>query len=164
MTRPPYRIGFGYDVHQLTDKRPLILGGVHIPSDKGLVGHSDADYLSHAIADAILGCLALPDIGHYFPPTDPKWKDMDSRDILKKACEEVSAHGYQLINIDSTLIAEEPKLAPHRAKMRSTLASTLGIPENCVGIKATTHEKMGALGRREGIAAHAVALIMRTDD
>ena len=119
MTHPPYRIGFGYDVHQLTDGRPLILGGVHIPSDKGLAGHSDADCLSHAIADAILGCLALPDIGHYFPPTDPKCKDMDSRDILKKARAEVSAHGYQLINIDSTLIAEEPKLAPHRAKMRS---------------------------------------------
>ena len=164
MTHPPYRIGFGYDVHQLTKGRPLILGGVQIPSDMGLAGHSDADCLSHAIADAILGCLALPDIGHYFPPTDPKWKAMDSREILKKACDEVSAHGYKLLNIDSTLIAEEPKLAPHRAKIRSALAASLEIPENCVGIKATTNEKMGALGRQEGIAAHAVALIMRTDD
>ena len=164
MTHPPYRIGFGYDVHQLVEGRPLILGGVHIPSDKGLAGHSDADCLTHAIADAIFGSLALPDIGHYFPPSDPKWKDMNSLDILKKACDEVSAHGYKVLNIDTTLIAEEPKLAPHRAKIGTSLAATLGIPENCVGVKATTHEKIGAMGRQEGIAAHAVALIMRTDD
>lgn len=155
----PYRIGHGYDVHRLVEGRRCVLGGVDIPHTHGLDGHSDADVLTHALADALLGSLGLPDIGHAFAPTDPQWKDMDSQDILKYAAQQVREHGYAIANVDTSLIAEAPKIAPHLDAMRSTLAASLGITPDRVGIKATTNETLGSIGQREGICAHAVALI-----
>jgi len=149
--------GIGYDVHQFAENRPLILGGVEIPHDRGLDGHSDADVLSHAIADAVLGAIGQPDIGHWFPPGDPACKDISSLKILEKAAELVAAGGYSLVNIDSTLIAEAPKVLPHRDAMRAKIATALGLPPERVNIKATTNETMGFVGRREGIAALAIA-------
>ncbi len=154
-----FRIGYGYDVHQLVEGRRCILGGVEIPNKVGPLGHSDADVLSHAIADAILGAAALPDIGHYFPNTSKECAGMDSQDILRRAVEEINKLGYKLVNIDSSLIAETPKVSPHLKAMKEKLASTLGLQPEDVGIKATTNEKMGWIGRREGLAAHAVCLI-----
>lgn len=154
-----YRIGFGYDVHQLTHGRKCILGGVEIPSEKGLLGHSDADVLSHAVADAVLGAAALPDIGHYFPPSDDSCKDINSQEIVKRAAAEIRSLGYRIANVDATIIAEAPKIAPHLADMKRVLAESLSVAAEDVGIKATTNEKMGWEGRREGIAAHAVCLI-----
>lgn len=152
-------IGIGYDVHQFAENRPLILGGVTIPHALGLVGHSDADVLSHAIADAILGALALPDIGHYFPPSDPKWKDLDSQVILEKCRDLLRENHSRLVNVDSTIVAEQPKLLPYRDAMRAQLAESLGIPVARVGVKATTSEMMGFVGRGEGIATMAVAQV-----
>lgn len=149
--------GIGYDVHQFAENRPLILGGVEIPHDRGLDGHSDADVLSHAIADAVLGAIGQPDIGHWFPPGDPACKDISSLKILEKAAELVAAGGYSLVNIDSTLIAEAPKVLPHRDAMRAKIATALGLPPERVNIKATTNETMGFVGRGEGIAALAIA-------
>jgi 2-C-methyl-D-erythritol 2,4-cyclodiphosphate synthase/2-C-methyl-D-erythritol 4-phosphate cytidylyltransferase len=157
----PFRVGHGYDIHRLKADLPLTLGGVSIPSDVGLVGHSDADVLSHAIADAILGACALPDIGHYFPNTDPAIKGIDSRDILRRARTEAAGLGYRLVNVDSTLIAEKPRVAPHIARMKEALADTLEIAPGAIGIKATTQERIGALGKAEGIAAHACVLLAR---
>lgn len=156
---PSFRVGIGYDVHQFAEGRKLILGGVEIPHHLGLTGHSDADVLSHAIADALLGALGLPDIGHYFPPTDPKWKDLCSLQILEKCRQLVDENGYQISNIDSSLITEAPKLLPHVPTMKKSIAKTLGIKSEQVGVKATTNEKMGFVGREEGIAAMATCAL-----
>jgi len=153
------RIGNGYDVHQLVADRPLILGGVKIPHALGLLGHSDADVLTHAIMDALLGALSLGDIGHYFPPRDPQWAGANSLELLTQVNQLLEAQGWQVGNIDSVIIAEQPKLKPHIQQMRDRLATTLNIKLDQVSVKATTHEKLGALGREEGIAAYAVALL-----
>jgi 2-C-methyl-D-erythritol 2,4-cyclodiphosphate synthase len=151
------RIGTGYDVHRFGQGDHCMLCGVAIPHDRGLDGHSDADVLSHAIADAILGGCGLPDIGHYFPNTDPAIKGISSQEILKRAVREAAKTGYRLVNVDASLIAEKPKIAPYLTRMKKQLAKTLGIPPEAIGIKATTQEKIGALGQGAGIAAHAVA-------
>lgn len=151
--------GIGYDVHRFAPHRPLVLGGVTIAHSHGLDGHSDADVLSHAIADALLGALGLPDIGHYFPPGDPACKDICSLSILEKCRTLVAEHGCVIINVDSTVVAEAPKILPHREAMRINIGTALGIPPERVGIKATTNETMGFVGRKEGIAAMAVAQI-----
>ena len=152
-------IGNGYDIHQLGAGRPLILGGVEIPHELGLVGHSDADVLTHAIMDAMLGALSLGDIGHYFPPTDPQWAGADSLMLLSKVHQLVKDKGWQVGNIDSVVVAERPKLKPHMAIMRSSLATVLQVQPDQIGIKATTNEKLGPVGREEGIAAYAVILL-----
>jgi 2-C-methyl-D-erythritol 2,4-cyclodiphosphate synthase len=149
--------GIGYDVHRFAPDRPLILGGVEIPHPQGLDGHSDADVLSHAIADAVLGAIGQPDIGHWFPPGDPACKDISSLKILEKAAGLVAEAGLRLVNVDSTLIAEAPKVLPHRDAMRARIAEALGLPPERVNIKATTNELMGFVGRKEGIAALAIA-------
>ena len=141
------RIGTGYDIHRLVEDRRLVLGGVEIPYHKGLLGHSDADVLSHAIADAILGAAGLHDIGHFFPDTDPKLEGIDSQIILRKAIDEVSHLGYKLQNIDSTLIAQEPKIGPHINSMKRVLSNSLGVNEDSIGIKATTNEGVGDIGK-----------------
>ncbi len=153
------RIGTGYDVHRLATGRALILGGVNIPFDRGLEGHSDADCLTHAIADSILGAAGLPDIGHFFPDTDPQFKNIDSLQILALACVEAAKLGYIVTNIDTVIIAEAPKIGPHIAAMKEKLAEVLGLPGSAIGIKATTHEKLGDIGKGLGIAAHAVCLL-----
>ena len=153
------RIGHGYDVHRLVEDRKLILGGVCIPHEKGLLGHSDADVLSHAIMDALLGAAALGDIGKLFPDSDDKYLGADSIDLLKNVCSIINGKGYKLINIDSTIIAQKPKLSPYIEKMRETLAEAMEIPLDSVSVKATTEEKLGFSGAELGIAAHAVALI-----
>lgn len=158
---PPFRIGHGYDIHQTIAGRPLILGGVHIPHPQGLLGHSDADCLSHAIADALLGAAGLPDIGHYFPNTDPNCAGMDSQLILRRTAEEIARRGYTIGNIDATLIAQTPRIAPYLEQMRQTLAQSLAITGEQIGLKATTNEHLDDLGQSLGIAAHAVALIQR---
>jgi 2-C-methyl-D-erythritol 2,4-cyclodiphosphate synthase len=152
-------IGTGYDVHQFSENRPLILGGVEIPHTHGLAGHSDADVLCHAIADAVLGAIGKPDIGFYFPPGDPSCKGISSLKILEKCRELVAAENLSIVNVDSTLIAEAPKILPHREAMQINIGTALGIPPNRVGIKATTNETMGFIGRKEGIAAIAVAQV-----
>lgn len=152
-------IGFGYDVHRFKEGRPLILGGVEIPHTHGLDGHSDADVLAHAIADAVLGALGLPDIGHYFPPGDPECLNISSLKILEKAAALCREEGYALVNIDSTLVAEAPKVLPHRIAMKEKIGLALGLDPARVGIKATTNELMGFVGRKEGIAAMAVAQV-----
>ena len=153
------RIGNGYDIHRLATDRKLILGGIDIPHEKGLLGHSDADALTHAIMDAMLGALSLGDIGLYFPPSDPQWAGADSQLLLAQVHQLVRDRGWQVSNIDSVVIAERPKLKPHIQAMRDRLAATLAIAPEQIGIKATTHEKLGPLGREEGIAAYAVALL-----
>lgn len=155
------RIGQGYDVHQLVENRPLILGGVTIPFDKGLLGHSDADALLHAITDALLGAAGLGDIGTHFPDTAAEFKDADSRVLLRRAYAEVQKLGWKIINLDSTIIAQQPKLKPHIPAMRQNLAADLGLPENCINIKGKTNEKLGYLGRMEGIEAQAVVLLIQ---
>ena len=153
------RIGHGYDVHRLVEGRKLIIGGVCIPHEKGLLGHSDADVLCHAIMDALLGAAALGDIGKLFPDSDDKYLGADSIELLREVCSVINANGYKLINIDSTVIAQKPKLSPYIEKMRMTLAAAMDIPADCVSVKATTEEKLGFTGAELGIAAHAVALI-----
>lgn len=153
------RIGHGYDVHRLVEGRRLILGGVEIPHERGLLGHSDADVLLHAICDALLGAAALGDIGKLFPDSDPSFKDADSLTLLRTVSMRLASAGYRIVNIDSTVIAEAPKLAPHIAKMKRNIAITLGIDTDDVSIKATTEEGLGFSGERLGIAAHAVCLI-----
>jgi len=153
------RTGIGYDVHQLAENRPLILGGVSIPHERGLLGHSDADVLTHAIADAILGAMGEPDIGHYFPPDDPSIEGIPSLEILAKTREILAGKGGVLNNVDATLVAERPKIRPHVDAMRSRLAGALGVEAGQVGIKATTNERMGFPGREEGMAALAVATV-----
>ncbi len=151
--------GIGYDVHRFAENRPLILGGVTIPHSHGLEGHSDADVLCHAIADALLGAMGLPDIGYYFPPGDPACKDISSLKILEKCRSLADGLGLAIINVDSTLIAEAPKILPYREAMKGHISAALGIPPERVGIKATTNEMMGFIGRKEGIAAMAVAQV-----
>lgn len=155
----PFRVGIGYDIHRFAPGRPLVLGGVTIPGADGLDGHSDADVLTHALADALLGALGLPDIGHFFPNDDPDIKGIDSQRILARAVAEVRDRGYELLNIDAALIAEKPKIAAHISAMRGVLAATLGITGDRIGIKATTNEKIGDLGKGLGIAAHAVCML-----
>lgn len=153
------RIGNGYDIHRLVGDRPLILGGISIPHELGLLGHSDADVLTHAIMDAMLGALSLGDIGHYFPPTDPQWKGADSLVLLDQVNQLVRQRGWQISNVDSVIVAERPKLKPHIHAMRDRLATVLHVNPDQIGIKATTNEKLGPVGREEGIAAYAVALL-----
>jgi 2-C-methyl-D-erythritol 2,4-cyclodiphosphate synthase len=159
----PFRIGLGYDIHRLVAGRKLILGGIEIPSDVGLDGHSDADALTHALADAVLGALALPDIGHFFPNTDPQYRGMDSQEILRRAVAEAKTRGYKIGNVDIAVIAEKPKLAPHIAKMKARLATTLGVTVEDVGLKATTNEGCDTIGAGNAIAAHAVVLLVRAE-
>ncbi|MGL5063099.1 MAG: 2-C-methyl-D-erythritol 2,4-cyclodiphosphate synthase [Microcoleus sp.] len=153
------RIGNGYDIHCLVPDRPLILGGINIPHELGLLGHSDADVLTHAIMDAMLGALSLGDIGLYFPPTDPKWKGADSMILLAQVNRLILDKGWEIGNIDSVVVAERPKLKPHITKMRDRFAEVLQLQPDRIGIKATTNEKLGPVGREEGIAAYAVVLL-----
>jgi len=156
------RIGHGYDIHRTIAGRPLVLGGVRFDCPFGLDGHSDADCLTHAICDALLGAAGLPDIGHHFPNTDPAFKNIDSQILLQRVVADLAARGWKIANIDSSLIAEKPKIAPHLAAMKSTLARSAGITPEQVGVKATTNEGSDDIGRGLAIAAHAVALIERT--
>ena len=158
-----FRIGYGYDIHQLAEGRSLILGGVNIPFEKGLLGHSDADVLLHAITDAILGAVAVGDIGRHFPDDDPRYKGADSRKLLCDAYAFAMNEGYELSNVDSTIIAQRPKLQPYMQLMRENIAEDLIVDLNRVSVKATTSEKIGPVGREEGIAAHAVVLLERND-
>ena len=153
------RIGHGYDIHALGPGDHVTLGGLRIAHDRGLVAHSDGDVLIHALCDALLGALALGDIGRHFPPTDPQWRGANSRMFLRRVAAMVAERGWRLGNADLSVIAEAPKLAPHVAAMQANLAADLGVEPDRIGIKATTHEKLGALGRGEGIAAHAVVLL-----
>ena len=153
------RIGHGYDVHRLVENRKLILGGVEIAHEKGLLGHSDADVLAHAISDALLGALAKGDIGHLFPDNDPKYEGADSLWLMSQIVPIIESEGYKISNVDSTVIAQAPKLAPHIEKMRENIAKTLGIPTSSVSVKATTEEGLGFSGEKLGIAAHAVCLL-----
>jgi 2-C-methyl-D-erythritol 2,4-cyclodiphosphate synthase len=158
------RTGIGYDVHRFAEGRPLVLGGVRIVHERGLLGHSDADALLHAIADAILGAAALGDIGRHFPPSDPRFKDADSRLLLQEARRLVDAAGYRIVNVDATVIAEAPKINPHAEEMRAEIARACAIAVDGVSVKATTNEGMGFVGREEGIAALAIATITTKDD
>ncbi len=153
------RIGHGYDVHRFAENRKCIIGGVYIPYEMGLLGHSDADVLLHAISDALLGAAAMGDIGHLFPDTDDSFKGADSLELLSKVVDAVTAKGYSIGNIDSTVIAQAPKLAPYIDEMRANIAKACKCDVDCVSVKATTEEKLGFTGAKEGIAAHAVCLI-----
>ena len=153
------RIGHGYDVHRLTENRKLILGGAEIPFELGLLGHSDADVLIHAVCDALLGAAALGDIGKHFPDTSDKFLNIDSRILLRQVCLLLKEKGYRIINLDATVIAQKPKLAPFIEQMRANIAADLEIDTTCVNVKATTEEKLGFTGNLEGISAHCVALI-----
>ena len=157
------RIGQGYDVHQLVEGRDLILGGVNIPFEKGLLGHSDADALLHAITDALLGAAGLGDIGSHFPDTAAEFKDADSRVLLREAYQSVQALGWRVVNVDTTIIAQKPKLAPHIPAMRANIAADLDIQRTCVNIKGKTNEKLGYLGRVEAIEAQAAVLLQKAD-
>ena len=155
------RIGHGYDVHRLTEGRPLILGGVHIPYARGLLGHSDADVLTHAVMDALLGAAALGDIGGMFPDNEERWRGADSLGLLEQVAARLAENGWRVGNVDATVIAQAPKLAPHIPEMRRRLASAMGIDTAQVSVKATTEEHLGFTGAGEGIACHAVALLER---
>ena len=155
------RTGIGFDVHRFAAGRRLVLGGVEIAHPVGLVGHSDADVLLHAIADALLGAAALGDIGRHFPPSDARWQDADSRDLLAAVRAILDAAGYAIVNVDATVIAEAPRIAPHVEAMRANIAACLGLEPDAVGVKATTNEGMGFIGRGEGIAALAIATVVR---
>lgn len=155
------RIGFGFDVHAFAEGRKLILGGVEIPHEAGLIGHSDADVLCHAVTDALLGALALGDIGSHFPDTDPDYKDVDSTGLLKQVMDLVQSKGYRLINTDITVVAERPKLRPYIDQIRQKLSTILKISAGEVSVKASTNEKMGFIGREEGVVAYAVVLVQR---
>ncbi len=153
------RIGHGYDVHAFAENRKCIIGGVTVPYEKGLLGHSDADVLLHAISDSLLGAAALGDIGKHFPDTDPEFKGADSLILLEKVNDLLAENGYRVVNVDSTVIAQAPKLAPYIVGMRENIANALKINIDFVSVKATTEEKMGFTGRKEGISAHSVCLI-----
>jgi 2-C-methyl-D-erythritol 2,4-cyclodiphosphate synthase len=155
------RIGHGFDVHQLVEGRKCIIGGVDIPHEKGLKGHSDADVLLHAICDALLGAAAMGDIGKHFPDTDPRFKGIDSRELLRHVAALIKEKGYVVVNVDATVIAEAPRLAKHIAAMCTNIAADLGVANDCVNVKATTSERLGFTGRGEGIAAEAVCLIQK---
>jgi len=152
-------VGIGYDTHRFAEGRKLILGGIEIPHPKGLEGHSDADVLMHAICDAIFGALGEGDIGHFFPNTDPRWKNTPSKTFLQEAARQLTFHDAKLVNVDASVIAEEPKLAPHIHQMKLQISKALDINPKRIGIKATTNEHMGAIGRGEGIAVMAVAAV-----
>jgi 2-C-methyl-D-erythritol 2,4-cyclodiphosphate synthase len=156
-----FRIGHGYDIHRTVPGRPLVLGGVKFAADFGLEGHSDADALTHAICDALLGAAGLPDIGHFFPNTDPQWQGADSQVLLQKVVAALRARGWAPANVDATLIAEKPKIAPRLAEMKAALAKSTGLPVDAIGLKATTNEGSDDIGRGLAIAAHAVALIQK---
>ncbi len=158
------RIGQGYDVHKLVEGRKLIIGGVEIPHTLGLLGHSDADVLAHAVADALLGGIRGGDIGKLFPDTDPEWEGADSMKLLSAVADKVRAEGFQIVDVDSVIAAQAPKMAPHRDQMRKNLAAAMSIPVENVGVKATTTERLGFEGREEGISATAVALLARCSD
>ena len=155
------RIGHGYDIHRIAPGRPLVLGGVKFDTDYGLDGHSDADCLTHAICDALLGAAGLPDIGHFFPNTDPAYKNADSQLLLRRVVAEITKLGFNISNIDATVIAEKPKIAPRLADMKATLARSTGLLPDEIGLKATTNEGCDDIGRGLAIAAHAVALLHR---
>ncbi len=157
-----FRIGHGIDVHPFIAGRKCVLGGVEITHARGLAGHSDADAVIHALCDALLGALGLPDIGYWFPPGDARYRDIASILLLRQVMDKVRAAGYAVANVDVTILAQEPKLAPHMPAMRRALAPALGVDEQAIGIKATTTEALGFVGRREGIEAHAVCLLSRT--
>lgn len=154
------RIGNGYDIHRLGKERPLIIGGEEIPHELGLLGHSDADVLTHAIMDAMLGALSLGDIGHYFPPSEPKWEGANSLSLLIEVNQMVRSQGWRVGNIDSVIVAERPKLKPYLKAMRDRLTQTLAIHSDQISIKVTTNEKLGAIGQEEGISAYTVALLI----
>ena len=158
------RVGMGYDVHKLTENSDLILGGVKIPWEKGLLGHSDADVLIHAVMDALLGAAALGDIGKHFPDTDPKYKGISSVKLLIHVSELLKEHGYEVGNIDATIIAQKPKMAPHIPQMRKNMADALGIPESKINVKATTEEGLGFTGSGEGISSQAICLLTEIQD
>ena len=158
------RVGMGYDVHKLTENRDLILGGVKIPWEKGLLGHSDADVLLHAVMDALLGAAALGDIGKHFPDTDPKYQGISSVKLLIHVAELLKEHGYEIGNIDATIIAQKPKMAPHIPQMRKNMADALGILESKINIKATTEEGLGFTGTGEGISSQAICLLTDIQD
>ena len=158
------RVGMGYDVHKLTENRDLILGGVKIPWEKGLLGHSDADVLIHAVMDALLGAAALGDIGKHFPDTNPEYKGISSVKLLLHVAELLKEHGYEVGNIDATIIAQKPKMAPHIPQMRKNMAEALGIPESKINVKATTEEGLGFTGNGEGISSQAICLLTEIQD
>ena len=162
---PKFRIGNGYDIHRLVEGRNLIIGGVKLqhPDNLGLDGHSDADVLSHSIMDALLGALSLGDIGKYFPPSDQKWKNVDSLFLLSQVIELIRKQGWEVNNIDSVIVAERPKIKPYVELMRRNISNTLGIEDNLIGIKATTNEKLGPEGREEGISCHSVVLLEKKE-
>ncbi len=163
MYRPDIpRTGIGYDVHRFAEGRPCILGGVEIPHERGLLGHSDADVVLHAIADALLGAAALGDIGRHFPPSDPRWKDMDSRQIVERSVELLGEVSMEPIHVDVTVIAEAPRINPHLERMQASIGACVGLPAAEISVKATTNERMGFVGREEGVAAIAVATIAAT--
>ena len=159
-----FRTGLGFDVHQFADGRRMVLGGVEIPHSHGLLGHSDADALTHAAMDAVLGAAGMPDIGHFFPDTDARFKDADSIELAREVGRAVAAQGYELVNLDVMVLAEAPRLAPHRDQMRANLASAFGVPVEQVAVKATTMEKMSFIGRREGVAVIASAFLRRRNE
>ncbi|GIN58942.1 2-C-methyl-D-erythritol 2,4-cyclodiphosphate synthase [Lederbergia ruris] len=156
-----FRIGQGFDVHQFAEDRPLIIGGITIPHEKGLIGHSDADVLLHTIADACLGAIGEGDIGHHFPDTDPDFKDADSAKLLEQVWKFVTDRGYTLVNLDCTIMAQKPKMAPHIKKMKKRIAQLLEANEEQINVKATTTEKLGFVGREEGVASMAVVLLQK---
>ncbi|OGI45482.1 MAG: 2-C-methyl-D-erythritol 2,4-cyclodiphosphate synthase [Candidatus Muproteobacteria bacterium RBG_16_65_34] len=158
------RVGHGYDVHPLVAGRDLILGGVKIPHAKGLQGHSDADVLIHAVCDACLGAAGLGDIGRHFPDSDPQYKDIDSRKLLRRVREALAERGWKIANVDSTIVVQAPRVGPYLSQMAQNISADLGIPAEGVNIKATTTEKLGFAGREEGIAAHAVVLLERREE
>ncbi|MCE5181614.1 MAG: 2-C-methyl-D-erythritol 2,4-cyclodiphosphate synthase [Betaproteobacteria bacterium] len=155
------RVGQGFDVHQLVEGRKLIIGGVDIPYERGLLGHSDADVLLHAICDALLGAAALGDIGRHFPDSDARYKGIDSRKLLCEVARLLKERGWSVVNLDATIIAQAPKMAPHVAQMVNNIASDIGVSADCINVKATTTENLGFTGRGEGIAAQAVCLIKK---
>lgn len=156
------RIGHGYDIHRTAAGRPLVLGGVKFAADFGLLGHSDADALTHAICDALLGAAGLPDIGHFFPETDAAYQDIDSQLLLQRVVAALRERGWSPVNVDATLVAEKPRIAPHLAEMKAVLARSTGLAVDAIGLKATTNEGTDDIGRGLAIAAHAVALIRKT--
>jgi 2-C-methyl-D-erythritol 2,4-cyclodiphosphate synthase len=157
------RVGIGYDVHAFGPGDHVTLGGVRIPHEQGVLAHSDGDVLLHALCDALLGAMGAGDIGMHFPDTDPRWKGADSRQFLRRCAELLAEHGWRLVNADATLVAEAPRLGAHRAEMRARIAADLGCDEERINVKATTHEAIGAIGRREGLAAQAIVLLARLD-
>jgi len=157
----PGRVGVGYDVHRLVEGRRLVLGGVEIPHPRGLLGHSDADVVLHAIIDAVMGAAGLPDIGELFPDTDALWKDADSRDLLSAVMKKARTAGFEPVNVDCVVHAEEPRISPHKGRMAAVIAERMGLTSDRVSVKATSHEKLGAIGAGEGIACTAVVLVRR---